>query len=72
MMLTTESPVNDEQSSFPNLWRENLEKAQHYKVPTPLSSVYQNQIHNKTAVIFCPGVGFAFMKGNAKYRNWGG
>jgi len=36
-MLTTESPVNNDCSS-PNLWRENLEKAQHYKVTTPLST----------------------------------
>jgi len=32
-MLETELPVNDGSSPPSNLWRENLEKAQYYKVP---------------------------------------
>ena len=32
-MLATESLVNDDNSTS-NLWRENLEKAQYYKVQT--------------------------------------
>ena len=49
MMLTSESPVNDDHSSFQNLWRENLEKAQHYKVVIQLSVTYQYLFYSKNA-----------------------
>jgi len=46
MMLTTEPLVNDDSSSSPNLWRENLEKAQYYKVVASLFSIYLYSYYN--------------------------